>query len=165
MRALAVCVILFSQSVLPGISQVAPSGKSATVSCTFDDSKEMKVQYNSSAKQENLRDGTPWGPGGSPMILFTQTALTLGNAGIPIGAYSLYIIPGKEHWTLVVNKNVAPDSKYDKAQDLARTSIETGELENPLKQPKVAFAHVGPKQCNMRLYYENTGTWAEFHEK
>jgi hypothetical protein len=97
--------------------------------------------------------------------LFTQTALTLGNSEIPPGAYSLYVIPAKENWSLVVNKNVTPDSKYDAAQDLARTSIETGELGNPLKQPKVAFAHIGPKQCNMRLYYEKTGTWAEFHEK
>ena len=99
------------------------------------------------------------------MVLFTQTALTLGNSQIPEGAYSLYVIPEKENWTLVVNKNVAAGSKYDEKQDLVRAPMQSGEIDNPLKQPKVVFAHVAPKQCNMRLYYEKTGAWVEFKER
>lgn len=168
MRVLAICLVFASQLAHPSVGQQgASTNQPAEVSCAFDDGKQMKVQYNNSPakSEEELHKGKVWGPGGSPMVLFTQTALTLGNSQIPEGAYSLYVIPEKENWTLVVNKNVAAGSKYDEKQDLVRAPMQSGEIDNPLKQPKVAFAHVAPKQCNMRLYYEKTGAWVEFKER
>ena len=99
------------------------------------------------------------------MILFTQTRLTLGNSEIPEGAYSLYVIPEKETWTLVVNRNVTAGSKYDEKQDLARAPMEIGQVESPANQTQIVFGHTAAKQCNMRLYYETTGAWVEFREK
>lgn len=29
----------------------------------------------------------------------------------------------------------------------------------------MVFAHIAPKQCNIRIYEWKTGTWAEFHHK
>jgi hypothetical protein len=29
----------------------------------------------------------------------------------------------------------------------------------------MVFAHMAPKQCNIRIYEGKTGTWAEFLEK
>lgn len=98
------------------------------------------------------------------MILFTQSAVDLGSSVIPEGAYSLYVIPEKHTWTLVVNRNVITGHKYDERQDLVRAPMQIGEIDI-VKQPKVVFAHVAPKQCNMRLYYEQTGAWAEFQER
>jgi Protein of unknown function (DUF2911) len=167
MRGLAIFVALISQSLLASASQATSGGKSASISCAFDDGKEIKIQYNSSSAKhgEEFREGKLWEPGGSPMILFTQTALTLANSLIPEGAYSLYVIPEKQKWTLILNKSVTPSNKYDAAQDLVRAPMPTGEIEQALKQPKLAFAHIAAKQCNLRLYYENTGGWAEFREK
>jgi hypothetical protein len=89
----------------------------------------------------------------------------LGNSEIPVGAYSLYVIPEEETWTLVVNKNVTAGSKYDEKQDLARAPMEIGQIDSPAKQPQILFGHTGAKQCNMRLYYETTGAWVEFKEE
>ena len=168
MRMFALCLVLISQLSLPSVSQQAVStGQPAAVSCTFDDGKQMKVQYdNSPGKgEEELHRGKLWEPGGSPMILFTQTAVILGSSVILEGAYSLYFIPEKKNWTLVVNRNVTAGSKYDEKQDLARAPMQIGEIDSPVKQPQVLFAHIAPKQCNMRLYYEKTGAWAEFRER
>jgi Protein of unknown function (DUF2911) len=168
MRMLAFCIVLVSQLTLPSAGQqLASTGQSATAPCTFDDGKQLTVQYNSlaSKSEERLRRGKPWEAGGSSMILFTQTRLTLGNSEIPEGAYSLYVIPEKETWTLVVNKNVTAGSKYDEKQDLARAPMEIGQIDSPAKQPQILFSHTGAKQCNMRLYYETTGAWVEFKEK
>ncbi len=99
------------------------------------------------------------------MFLFTQTALTLGSSVIPAGAYSLYIIPEKHAWTLVVNRNVVAGSKYDEKQDLGRAAMQIGENEDSVKQAQIALAHIAPKQCNLRVYYEKAGAWAEFREK
>ena len=64
-----------------------------------------------------------------------------------------------------MNRNVTAGSKYDEKQDLARAPMQIGEIDSPVKQPQVLFAHIAPKQCNMRLYYEKTGAWAEFRER
>ena len=167
MRMFALCLVLVSQLTLPGVSQQAVSDQAAPVICTFDDGKQMKIQYNNSpAKgEEGLHRGKLWEPGGSPMILFTQTTVTLGGSVIPEGAYSLYVIPEKQNWTLVVNRNVTTGAKYDEKEDVARAPMQIGEIDSPVKQPQVVFAHMTPKQCNMRLYYEQTGAWAEFRER
>ncbi|MFZ0956915.1 MAG: DUF2911 domain-containing protein [Candidatus Sulfotelmatobacter sp.] len=168
MRLLAICLMVVSQFALPCVGQQsAANGQTATVSCTFDDGKQMSIRYNNSDAKgdEGLRRGKLWEPGGSPMILFTQTGLTLGTSDIQEGAYSLYVIPEKQSWTLVVNRNVTAGSKYDEKQDLARAPMEIGQVETPAKQPQILFGHTAAKQCNMRLYYETTGAWVEFKEK
>jgi hypothetical protein len=168
MRILAICLLLVSQLTLRSLGQQsAPISQPAAASCTFDDGKQMSVQYNNSAAkaEERLRRGKPWEPGGSPMILFTQAGLTLGNSDIKEGAYSLYLIPEKQTWTLVVNRNVTAGSKYDEKQDLARAAMEIGQVKSPANQTQIVFGHTAAKQCNMRLYYETTWAWVEFREK
>jgi hypothetical protein len=127
----------------------------------------MSVRYNTgvSADTKQPSKGKVWAPGESPMILFTQTGLSVGNSSIGTDAYSLYVVPGDKDWTLIVNKGVKPGSPYDERQDLLRTPMEIGEVSPPEKEFSVSFAHVAPKQCNMRIYYGGTGAWAEFREK
>jgi hypothetical protein len=167
MRTLAICAVLLSQLTLPGIAQQASTQQPETTSCTFDDGHQMTIRYNNSAssRREEPHDGRLWMPGGVPMILFTQTDLILNHADIPAGAYSMYFIPDKKKWTVIVNKNVTPVSEYNPTEDIARAEMDMGRLSSPLKQPEVALGHVAPKQCNMRLYYGKTGVWTEFEEK
>lgn len=168
MRTFAICVLLVIQLTLRGVSQqVSSTDKRSEVICTFADGKQMKVEYNTppAKRDEGFHKGKLWEPSGSPMFLFTETPLTLGGAVIPDGACSLYVIPEKRQWTLVVNRNVTPGSKYDEKQDLARAPMEIGESDVSVEQLQVALAHMAPKQCNLRMYYEKTGAWAEFHEK
>ncbi|MGA8541281.1 MAG: DUF2911 domain-containing protein [Terriglobales bacterium] len=168
MRTLAICVLAISQMTLGGVSQQAASlGKLAEVVCTFNDGKQMKVEYSSATPKrgEDFHDRKLWEPGGSPMFLFTEPELTIAGSLIPEGAYSVYVIPEKRNWTLVINRNTAATGKYDGKQDLVRAPMEIAESEAPVAHLEVALAHLAPKQCNLRLYYEKIGAWAEFHEK
>ncbi len=167
MRILAIVVVLLCQWVSPAFAQDANSNSnSATAVCTFEDGQQISVQYNNSATPaEELRNGKPWRPAGSPMILFTQTALNINKVEIAPGAYSLWLIPDKKSWTFVVNKNVKPDSAYDQADDLVREPMEIGELPTPAKQADLGFAHMASKLCNLRVYYGRVGAWAEINEK
>jgi hypothetical protein len=97
------------------------------------------------------------------MYLFTTTDVKVGETLVPTGAYSMFVIPEKHQWTLVVNKDVN-DKKYDPQQDLARAPMELGMLDEGQKQVDVVLGHMAPKQCNMRIYYGKTGAWAEFKE-
>jgi len=99
------------------------------------------------------------------MTLFAAVPLELGNSTIPTGAYSVYAIPNKKEWTLIVNKNVTAGAAYDDKQDVARSSMELGEVDTPPRQLQVSFAHTAPKTCSIRLYYGKTGAFTDFKEK
>jgi hypothetical protein len=158
---------MFWQCLPPGFAQDASSSSnSATTVCTFEDGQQISVQYNNSATPaEEPRNGKPWRAANSPMILFTQTALTISGVEIAPGAYTLWLFPDKKSWTLAVNKNVKADSPYDQGQDLVRETMEIGQLPQPSKQPDLGFAHIAPKQCNLRVYYGRIGAWGDMNEK
>ncbi len=104
----------------------------STTTCNLDDGRQVYVRYNPiAAKKEKIPNGKPWAPGGTPMTLFTEAQLTLGSSTIPIGAYTVYPIPAKDHWTLVVNKNVTAGAAYDEKQDIARAPMETAQVAQP----------------------------------
>lgn len=123
------------------------------------------MRFNAvSAKNERPQNGKAWAPGGAPMQLFTEAQLTLGTSVIPIGAYTVYPIPAKDRWTLVVNKNVTPGAAYDEKDDIARTQMETEKVDVASEALEVAFAHVGPK-CTLRIYMGKIAAFADFTSK
>jgi hypothetical protein len=141
------------------------SEPSSTASCNLDDGRQVYIRYNAvTTKTDKVSNGKPWTPGGAPMTLFTEAQLSFGGATIPIGAYTVYPIPAKDKWTLVVNKNVAPHSAYDEKQDIARASIETDQISQPSDSLEVAFAHTGDK-CTLRIYFGKAACFAPFTAK
>jgi Protein of unknown function (DUF2911) len=136
----------------------------STASCNLDDGRQVYIRYNPVTAKDKPPYGKPWTPGGAPMTLFTEAPLTFGGSSIPVGAYTVYPIPAKEKWTLVVNKNVAPHSAYDEKQDIARAPIETDQVSQPSDALEVAFAHVGDK-CTLRIYFGKAACFAPFTTK
>ena len=56
-------------------------------------------------------------------------------------------------------------SKYDKDKDVVRAPMQTGVLGSAVNPPKFAFSQAGPKQCNLRLYAGETGSFLDISEK
>jgi hypothetical protein len=143
----------------------AQSEPSSTASCNLEDGRQVYIRYNPvSTKSDKAPNGKPWTPGGAPMTLFTEAPLGFGGATIPVGAYTVYPFPGRDKWTLAVNKNVAAHTPYDEKQDIARASIETDQVSQPSDSLEVAFAHAGLK-CTLRIYYGKSASFAEFVAK
>jgi hypothetical protein len=165
MRLLSIFIVLLITATNLH-SQAAP-GNAETAFCTFQDGKQISVRYNPQgpAGKKELPRGEMWPPSGSPMYLFTEAAISISNTEIPVGAYSMYVIPEKKQWTLIINKSVNEGKAYQQQQDIVRAALDTGNLGEPAEQIKLAFGHLAPKQCNLRIYYGKTGAWAEFKEK
>jgi hypothetical protein len=158
------CVVAVSLLTLAAVCS-AQSASSSTTSCNLDDGREVYIRYNAvSAKNDKALNGKPWAPGGSPMTLFTEAQLSFGGSTIPIGAYTVYPIPAKDKWTLVVNKNVTSGAAYDEKQDIARAAIETDQVSQAADALEVAFAHVGSR-CTLRIYFGKTASFADFIAK
>jgi hypothetical protein len=161
----AVLVSLFGTMLwTPWLAAQAGGAPTSTTTCNLDDGRQVYVRYNPVSNKEKPANGKPWSPGGAPMTLFTEAQLTLGSSVIPIGAYTVYPIPAKDHWTLVVNKNVAPGAAYDEKQDIARTAMETAQVDQSSDALEVAFAHVGAR-CTLRIYVGKAASFADFNSK
>ena len=160
----AVC--LYALFAAPAFAQQPAAPEVVNATCTFEDGHTARVSYSAVTEvdKRDLPRDKVWTPGNLPMNLFLDTAVSMGSTPIPAGAYSMYIVPGKGNWTLVVNKDVAPGHQYDMSQDLMRSAMETGQLTD-LQRLQVAFSRSGPKQCSLRIYYGKIGTWAVFDEK
>lgn len=168
MRAPAICIVVLGQMLMANAALARPQdpdANSATAFCDFEDTQEISVRYNNAASKDEPRNGKVWLPGGKPLTLFAGAQVSFNNTPIPAAAYSLYIIPNRKDWTLVVNKNVTPGAAYDQTQDVARGPMELGEVDSPPGQFQVSFAHTAAKTCSIRLYYGKIGAFADFVEK
>jgi DUF2911 family protein len=165
-RSMTLLVLLIVLPLFATAQEKPDSTKTATALCTFQDGNQISVRYPAlPVPKQGLRSGEVWPPSSSPIFLFTSAELMAGNAALPRGAFSMYLIPEKQKWTLIINKTVSNGTPYQPQQDVTRQPMEIGQLPEP--QPfEIAFAQVGPKQCNVRIYYGKTGAWgAEFKEK
>jgi hypothetical protein len=166
-RFLVFVVLLGAVVSMSWAQRPSTDANAQTATCNFQDGKQISVRYTNDASgdKEEVPAGKVWTPGGQPMLLFTQAELSADKSEIPIGAYSMYIVRYRDNWTLVVNKNVNAGGKYDKHQDLLRMGMQIGELSEAQKQFTLAFGHIEPRQCNLRIYYGKSGMWAEFRER
>jgi len=159
---LVVAVLILLALTAVGSAQSAPS---STAVCNLDDGRQVRLNYNAvSAKNDKAPNGKAWAPGGAPMTLFTEAPLSFAGSSIPMGAYSVYPIPGRDKWSLVVNKNVTAGSPYDERQNIAHATMETDQMTEAADALEVAFAHVGSR-CTLRIYFNKTATFADFMAK
>lgn len=167
------CVVVVTLMVGVGTimatAQQAPPPETGTqdATCTFQDGKQITIRYpevDYSSKTEPP-DGRPWMPDGKPVYLFSQATLSLSGSIIPPGAYSVYLVPGKKDWMVIVNKNVAKGAPYSAAQDLGKIKAEVGELPDTATSLTLYFGHVAPKTCTLRVDFGKQRAYADFTEQ
>ena len=159
--------IVVAVPILLTLSAVSPaqSANSSTATCNLDDGRQVRINYTPvSPKNDKAPNGRPWAPGGAPMTLFTEAPLSFANATIPIGAYTVYPIPGKDKWSLAVNKNVTAGAAYDEKQDISPRHHRNRPRSPALRCPRSSLRPLGSK-CTLRIYFGKTATFADFIAK
>lgn len=141
----------------------------STAACDFDPDTQLAVSYqpiNVNITKPVFGHEIPynkvWAPGGRPMTMFLNHPITVEGKQVPIGAYTLFIIPAENKWTLIISRSTDTSGKYDERQDLLRVPMQWGQLSNPEKAFSIYFAHLAPGQCTMRLDLEKTRAWVDF---
>lgn len=78
---------------------------------------------------------TPWRTGANEATsLVTDADITIGGAAVPKGSYTLYTLPSRGGWKLIINKNTGQwGTDYLPEHDLARVDLRTRQLREPLK--------------------------------
>ena len=102
----------------------------------------IRIEYG----QPHLRGRTLGAPGLVPMDsvwrlganlateLHTDVDLTIGDKFIPRGIYTLFALPGRNGWKLIVNRQLLEwGTDYDPAQDIARIDLRSRTLSEPME--------------------------------
>lgn len=143
-----------------------------TAVCDFDPSSQLAVNYRPVSVDTSkpifgheIPYDKVWAPGGKPMTMFLNHPVTLGGKDIPVGAYTMFVIPDDDKWTLIISRSTDTSGKYDRHQDLMRSPMEWGELSSPESRFSIYFAHSASDQCTMRLDLGKDRAWVDFQIK
>lgn len=146
--------------------------QAATAVCNFDSTRQLAVEYqpitinpSKPVFGHEIPYNKVWAPGGKPMTLFLNNPVTVDNKQIPVGAYTLFVIPGEKKWTLIISRSTDISGKYDEHDDLLRVPMDWGELPSPESEFSIYFAHPTPSQCTMRVDLEKARAWVDFEDK
>lgn len=164
--------LVFVALMLAAAPIIAQEAATSSTTCTVDDNRELTISYQPvgfPGKKRVLGREVPygkvWAPGGKPMTLFTNTPLLAGTTSLPVGAYTVFVIPGERSWTLIISKSTDMSGKYDEKDDLVRMKMEVGELPRPAETFSAYFAHTGPTECNIRFDLASDRAWASLMVK
>lgn len=82
-----------------------------------------------------------WRTGANEATHFrTDRDLTIGTIRVPRGTYTLWTIPARDAWTLIVNRQTGQwGTDYDKTQDVGRTQMKVATLGEPVEQFTIAI--------------------------
>jgi len=103
--------------------------------------------------------GQVWrtGANSATKIVFS-TSVKLNGTQIPAGTYALMTIPGKDEWTIIINK-VADQwgaYKYDEKGDVARIKATPITLEKPIDTFTIEFNDIRDDSSNLNLAWDKT---------
>jgi len=89
--------------------------------------------------------------------LTTPIPLTIGDAHVPAGTYTLYTLPSEGTWKLIISKETGQwGTVYHEAKDLARVDMKKSEITVPVEEFTIAFDQVSNDTTDLVLEWEKT---------
>lgn len=91
-------------------------------------------------------------------VLTTGSALTVGTLAVPPGSYSLFTIPGKDVWTLIINTVVDQMgvAQYSRKKDLGRVEMQVESIERPVESLTITVEETGNSIGVLRIAWQKT---------
>ena len=144
----------------------------ASAQCKFSDGKSIKVNYSSPrAKGRQIFGslvpyGEVWRTGANEATTFvTDANLSIGGKDVPAGSYTIFTVPNKDKWSLVISKKTGEwGIPYPEGNDLGRYDMSVSKTSGPVENFTISFHEMG-NGCHMYLDWENTRATIEISEK
>lgn len=136
----------------------------ATAQCALAGGKTVTIDYSSPRKKgrnvfpDVVPYGKVWRTGANEATTFIATGdVMVGSAHVPAGNYTLFTLPGKDKWTLIISKKTGEwgtDYPGEK-EDLARVEMKAGTASTPVENFTISFEKAG-NGCNLKLAWDTT---------
>jgi hypothetical protein len=127
-------------------------GKSVTIDYGSPRAKGRKI-YG-----ELVPFGQVWRTGANEATtLVTPVDLTIGGTSVPAGSYTIFTVPNKDKWTLVISKKTGEwGTDYPgQSNDLARVDMKVSALPSAAENFTIAFEKAG-NGANLNIDWETT---------
>ena len=107
-----------------------------------------------------------WRTGANAATGFTTTAdLVINGAPVPAGSYTLWTLPSRSGWKLILNKETGQwGTEYKAEQDLARVDLIARKLATPVEQFTIAIEPSGDGGT-IRMQWDDVELTAPFTVK
>jgi len=144
--------------------KAARPSPAAKASCALADGKTVTVDYSSPrAKGRKVYGGLVpygdvWRAGANEATTFVTTAdLMVGGNHVPAGSYTIFTIPNKDKWTLIISKKTGEwGIPYPGADsDFARVDMKASGLPAAVENFTIAFDK-SAGGCTLRMDWETT---------
>lgn len=103
--------------------------------------------------------GKIWRTGASDATILTITEpLTVGGKQLPAGPYSLFTIPNRGEWTIILNKHVGGHGLdgYDEKNDVMRFTVKADSSARSYESFTIEVQDLVRNQANLYLSWANT---------
>ncbi len=99
-----------------------------------------------------------WRTGANEATKFvTEADLEVGGLVVPKGSYTLYTLPSRGQWKLIINKQTGQwGTEYSSQRDLARIKLEKKRLTNPVEKFTIALEHAPAGTVILKIEWEKT---------
>jgi hypothetical protein len=127
-------------------------GKSVTIDYGSPRTKGRKI-YG-----ELVPFGQVWRTGANEATaLVTPVDLTIGSTTVAAGSYTIFTVPSKDKWTLIISKKTGEwGTDYPgQANDLARIDMKVSALPSPVENFTISFEKAG-NDANLNIDWETT---------
>jgi hypothetical protein len=174
-KVLAVCSFAVLAFIVGTLVVRAQQDKSkrpsppATAKCELAGGKSVTIDYSSPRKkgrkifEEVVKYGEIWRTGANEATTFVATSdVIVGGKHVPAGNYTLFTVPGKDKWVLVISKKTGEwgtDYPGEK-EDLVRVDMKAGSSASPVENFTISFDKAG-NGCNLKLAWDTTTAWVE----
>jgi hypothetical protein len=124
---------------------------------------DIKINYHSPA----VRGRVIWGglvPYDAVWVMGAHKATTLevgkdfkiGNKKIPAGKYALFTIPGKDEWTLIINKNWNQHlaDNYSESEDVVRLKVKPKTTDEIIERLNYEIDQQGERIADIIIRWE-----------
>lgn len=162
-------VFVAAVAVGTGIAIFARQDKSkrpsppATAKCELAGGQSITVDYSSPGKKgrrifgDVVPYGKVWRAGANEATTFVTTAdLVVGGMNVPAGKYTVFTLPEKDKWTLIVSKKTGEwGIPYPEGSDFGRVEMKVSATPDTVENFAVAFDKTA-NGCTLRMEWENT---------
>ena len=166
-RLLAVGCLTLGTMALPGWAQTDKNSRpspAAKATCDLGGGKTITVDYSSPrAKGRKIFGGLVpygevWRAGANEATTFVAASdVMIGGTHVPAGSYTLFTIPNKDKWTLIISKKTGEwGIPYPGAdQDFARVDMKVSPTSPAVENFTIAFDKAA-SGCTLRMEWETT---------
>lgn len=167
-RSVCSAIVLAGLAAAPALAQSAMETPAASPKAKVEQRvgiTDFSIEYSSPAVKGRVIWGelvpfdTLWRTGANMATKLTASRdFAVGGKPVPAGSYSLFTIPGKAGWTVILNSkpDLSGTNGYDEMNDVARFTVTPQAMTTSRERLTFLFSDTTDSGANLDLEWEKT---------